>query len=199
MEKEYSIAMSLFDYIPVVIYLLGSWTIIKNLKNKMNKISLILYVLGACLVGGAGILKATYKILYALHIGDFEWMSNQFFTNQAIGLLLTGIGITMFVLKPNKNTAYSFLPTMALVGMMVVGTGAMDASLCYIANKMKKRNAMVCFIISFFMYICMGYLSSKDFAQSYMNWIAEIVNLCGQVLFFSGASILDKAGLKDYQ
>lgn len=198
MEKEYSVVMSLFDYIPVIMFIIASGIIIRDLKNKMSKASIFIFALGVFLVGSAGILKATYKLLYSLSIGDFEWMSRQFFSNQAIGFLLAGIGMMMFVLKPDKNTAYSIFPTMALASMMVIGTGAMDAGLCYIANKMKKRNAMICFIVSFFMYIAMGYLSSKDFAQSYMNWAAEIVNLCGQILFLSGVKILDKAGLKDY-
>lgn len=198
MDKNFSVGMSLVDFIPIVIFVLANQLLYKNIKDKMNGFSKALYLIGFALTTVAPILKATYKLLCSLNVGDFIWMSNQFFSNQAFGSLLIGVGITLFVLKPNKSTAYSLLPTMALVGILVFGTGAMDASLSYIANKMKKRNALVCFIVSFFMYIAMGYLSSKDFTTSYMNWIAEIVNIVGQLLLYSGIRILDKAGLKNY-
>ena len=41
----------------------------------------------------------------------------------------------------------------------------------------------------------MGYLSSKDFAESMMNWMAEGVNVIGQGMLLCGMNILSKAGL----
>lgn len=195
--KQFSVAMALVDYIPVALFLLATATLIRDLKNKMNKVAFCLFSAGVALVGSAGFLKATYKLLYALHVGDFLWMSKQMFSNQSIGFLLAGIGLMMFIMAKG-NRAYAFLPTMALVGIMVVGLGALDAGLCFIANRMKKRNALVCFIVSFFLCLCMGYLSSKDFDKAFMNWVAQIINICGQGLFFIGTKILDRAGLSDY-
>ena len=195
--KQFTVPMALIDYIPVILFLLGSLTLVKDLKHKMKMPALILFATGVTLVCAAGFFKATYKLLYASHVGDFLWMSRQMFTNQSFGFLLAGIGIMIFILDKD-NRAYAFLPTMALVGIMVVGLGAMDAGLCYIANRMKKRNALVCFIVSFFLCLCMGYLSSKDFDRAFMNWLAQIINICGQGLFCLGTQILDKAGLSDY-
>jgi glutamate-5-semialdehyde dehydrogenase len=45
----------------------------------------------------------------------------------------------------------------------------------------------------------MGYLSTKDFEEAAMNWIAEGVNFCGQGLFLLGAWMLHKAGLKQLE
>ena len=42
----------------------------------------------------------------------------------------------------------------------------------------------------------MGYLSSKDFTEASMNWIAEGVNVVGQGCFLWGAISLRKAGLE---
>ncbi len=195
--KQFSVSMALVDYIPVILFLLGSARLVKDLKHKMKKPAMILFTGGVSLVCAAGFLKATYKLLYASHVGDFLWMSRQMFSNQSFGFLLAGIGIMMFVLDKD-NRAYAFLPTMALVGIMVVGLGAMDAGLCYIANRMKKRSALVCFIVSFFLCLCMGYLSSKDFDKAFMNWVAQIINIGGQGLFYLGTQILHKAGLSDY-
>ena len=164
----------------------------------MSKISKILFLSGVYLVTIAGALKATYKLLYALNIGDFVWLNNQFFSNQAIGFLLAGIGITMAVINKKDSAVYAFLPTMALVGIMIIGLGAMDASLCYVASKMKKRSALVLFVISFFLSLGMGYLSSRSFDTSAMNWAAQGINTVGQLFLYLGVNILDNAGLKNY-
>ncbi|MBQ8330560.1 MAG: hypothetical protein IJX83_13310 [Lachnospiraceae bacterium] len=87
------------------------------------------------------------------------------------------------------------IPVMALVGIMVAGLAALDASLCFLAAKLKKRSALVLFIVSFFLCLGMGYLSSKNFEKASMNWIAEGVNAVGQLAFLAGCEILHEAGL----
>ena len=42
----------------------------------------------------------------------------------------------------------------------------------------------------------MGYLSSQDFTQASMNWIAEGVNIIGQGSLLAGVLVLRKAGLE---
>ena len=84
---------------------------------------------------------------------------------------------------------------MALVGIMVAGLAALDASLCFLAAKLKKRSALVLFIVSFFLCLGMGYLSSKNFEKASMNWIAEGINAVGQLAFLAGCEILHEAGL----
>ena len=203
--KEYSIPMAIFDLLPVVFFIAGTMTIAGDLKHKMTLPSRILFVGGSWIVGAAGLLKALYKLIYSLGLGDFAWMSGQFFYNQAFGFLLAGIGITIAVTQLDKTKAdgsgsgkaYSIvpIPIMALVGIMVAGLAALDASLCFLAAKLKKRNALVLFIFSFFMCLGMGYLSSRNFEKASMNWIAEGVNAVGQFAFLAGCNILHEAGL----
>ena len=195
--KEFSIPMAVVDFIPVILFELSAATVSKDLKDRMSKAAWLTFTAGTGLVTAAGFLKATYKLLYALGVGDFAWMSDQFFSNQSLGFLLAGVGLMMYILKKD-NRAYGFLPTMALVGIMVVGLGAMDAGLCFLASRMKKRNALVCIIVSFFLALSMGYLSTKDFDQAYMNWAAEGINILGQGLLFLGCNTLRKAGLAKY-
>lgn len=194
--KEFSIPMAIVDYIPVILFALSTSLLAKDLKHKMNKITKYMLYIGIFLVTVAGFLKATYKLLYALNIGDFTFLSSQFFPNQAIGFLLVGIA-TLLALS-NKNKEAFVIPTMGLVAIMIIGVCAMDAGLCFIASKMKKKNALICFILSFFLILMMGYLSSKDFDKAYMNWLAQAVNILGQLLLYIGVKILDKAGLKNY-
>ena len=45
----------------------------------------------------------------------------------------------------------------------------------------------------------MGYLSSQDFTQASMNWIAECVNIVGQGSLLAGVLVLRKAGLEELE
>ena len=222
--KEYSIPMAVFDLLPVVFFIAGTMTIAGDMKQKMTLPSRILFVGGSWIVGAAGLLKALYKLAYSTGLGDPAWMSKQFFYNQAFGFLLAGVGLTLAVTRLDKaqvggadssgsgsnsdgagsgssgsgsGKLYSIvpIPVMALVGMMVAGLAALDASLCFLAAKLKKRSALVLFIVSFFLCLGMGYLSSKNFEKASMNWIAEGINAVGQLAFLAGCGILHEAGL----
>ena len=219
--KEYSIPMALFDLLPVVFFVAGTMTVAGDMKHKMTLPSRILFVGGSWIAGAAGLLKALYKLIYSLGLGDPAWMSGQFFYNQAFGFLLAGVGLTMAVTRPDKaqggagpggsrnsggagsgggsdsGKLYSVvpIPIMALVGIMVAGLAALDASLCFLAARLKRRSALVLFIVSFFMCLGMGYLSSRNFEKASMNWIAEGVNAVGQFAFLAGCRILHEAGL----
>ena len=211
--KEYSIPMALFDMLPVIFFMTGTTTIAADMRQKMTLPSKILFVGGSWIVGAAGLLKALYKLVFSTGMGDPAWMSGQFFYNQALGFLLAGVGLTLAVTQLDKvsgsgsgaskaagsgsGNLYSFvpIPVMALVGIMVAGLAALDASLCFLAARLKKRSALVLFIVSFFMCLGMGYLSSRSFEKASMNWIAEGVNAVGQLAFLAGCRILHGAGL----
>ena len=75
----------------------------------------------------------------------------------------------------------------------------MNISLCIVSSKMKKKKIIICFVICMIFSLMMGYLSSKDFSQSYMNWMAELVNIIGQLALFIGVKSLDRAGLNEYK
>ena len=203
--NDFSIAMALVDYIPVFLFGYAAALLQRDLYDKMTKASFALFAAGTINVFAAGFLKATWKLLYAAGICDFAALNAMFFPVQSIGFLLAGAGILVMLCKKSgaKNATLLAAPpvfsgTFVFVGLMVAGLGCMDGGLCAIAAKMKKRGAIICYVFSFICSLCMGYLSSKDFAQAYMNWIAEIVNVCGQGLFLAGTLALDKAGLKDY-
>lgn len=204
--KDFSVAMALVDYIPVIFFGIAAVMLQRDLYNKMSKGAFALFAAGTINVFMAGALKATYKLLYAAGICDFEPLNAMFFPVQSIGFLLAGIAIiAMLFFKQEKHvTALSVVPvlwkgTFLFVGLMVVGLGCIDAGLCCLAGKLKKKSAIAIFVISFVCCLCMGYLSSQDFARASMNWIAEGVNVIGQGAFLAGAVILHKAGLADYK
>lgn len=204
--KDFSVAMALVDYIPVIFFGIAAVILQRDLYNKMSKGAFAIFAAGTINVFCAGALKATYKLLYAAYICDFEALNAMFFPVQSIGFLLAGLGIiALLCFKQHKETKLlSVAPvvwsgTFLFVGLMVAGLGCMNAGLCVIAGKLKKPLAIVFFVLAFLCSLCMGYLSSQDFAQASMNWIAEGVNVVGQGCFLAGAWTLHKAGLAEYQ
>ena len=213
--KHFSVDMALVDYIPVICFAIGAIILLRDLYNKMSKGAFALFSAGVIDVTMAGALKATYKLLYALGVCDFTKLDAMFFPVQSIGFLLAGLGVVaMLTHRQEEKKLNSFaLPVMLLtatavapaeftgtfvfVGLMVAGLGLLDVALCILAKKLGKPGLIALFAFSFVCCLGMGYLSSKDFAEASMNWIAECVNVVGQGTFLAGAIALHKNGLAD--
>ena len=203
--KDFSVSMALVDYIPVIFFALASVILMRDLYNKMSKGAFALFAAGTIDITCAGALKATYKLLYAAGVCDFEALSAMFFPVQSIGFLLAGIGILAMLCHKQSKTAVCavapplFSGTFVFVGLMVAGLGIMDVVLCILAAKLKKPGLIALFVLSFVCSLCMGYLSSQDFAEASMNWIAEGVNVVGQGALLAGAILLHKNGLAELE
>lgn len=199
--NDFSISMALVDYIPVICFVIAAFILLGDLYNKMCKGAFALFSAGVIDVAIAGALKATWKLLYATGACDFEALDVMFFPVQSIGFLLAGIGaLLMLVNKRGKTSLFAVAPpvlsgTFVFVGLMVAGLGIMDAVLCILSAKLKKPALIAVFVLSFACSLCMGYLSSQDFAEASMNWIAEGVNVVGQGTLLIGVVMLHKNGL----
>lgn len=198
---DFSVPMALVDYIPVIFFAIASVILMRDLYNKMSNGAFALFSAGVIDVTVAGALKATWKLLYALGVCNFEALDAMFFPVQSIGFLLAGIGIlAMLIHRQKENSLMAAAPavfsgTFVFVGLMVAGLGIMDTVLCIISAKLRKPALIAVFVLSFVCSLCMGYLSSKNFAEASMNWIAEGVNVAGQGAFLLGSVLLHKAGL----
>ena len=201
---DFTVSMALVDYIPVIFFALAAIILLRDLYSKMSKTAFALFAAGVTNVAIAGALKATWKLLYAAGVCDFSALNAMFFPTQSIGFMLAGIGALLMICKKQKNTPIAaavippvFSGTFVFVGLMVAGLGMMDAALCILAAKLKKPWLIAIFVLSFVCSLCMGYLSSQDFAEASMNWIAEGVNVVGQGTLLAGTYLLHKNGLAD--
>lgn len=196
-----TIPMALVDYIPVLLFALSATLMLKDLYHVMSKGAYALMAAGSLMIVAAGFFKATWKLLYAANICDFDALNRCFFPMQATGFLLAGIALVCLLVFRQHEAALSvavpavFTGTMIFVSMMVLGALGLCVSLTIIALRMKKRSAAVLFLLAFVFMMGMGYLSSKDFADPMMNWMAEGVNVVGQGMLFAALRILHKAGL----
>ena len=199
--KEFSVGMALVDFIPVVLFAAASVILMRDLYNKMSKGAFALLAAGTIDVAFAGALKALYKLLYAAGVCDFTPLSDMFFPVQSIGFLLAGVGMIAMLCHKQKETPLAaaapavFKGTFIFVGCMVVGFGLMNAVLSVLSKKLRKGWLAVFFVLAWVCMLAMGYLSTRDFTQASMNWIAQGVNILGQGSFLLGTLLAHKAGL----
>ena len=203
--NDFSVPMALVDYIPVILFAIASVILLRDLHNKMSKGAFALFSAGVIDVTIAGALKATWKLLYAAGVCNFEALDHMFFPVQSIGFLLAGVGVLAMLVYNQREAALMaaappvFTGTFVFVGLMVAGLGIMDVVLCILAAKLKKPWIIVIFAVSFICSLGMGYLSSQDFAEAAMNWIAEGVNVLGQGTLLVGTLLLHKSGLSNLE
>ena len=195
----YSVPMALADFIPVLLFAAAAVLLQRDFYDRMKKGVFALFAAGTIDVIAAGFLKALYKLLYAMGVCEFQPLTQMFFPVQAIGFLLAGVAMTRAAAAPSKKEKLLaaapplFTGTFVFVAFMVLGLGAMDFSLVRLAAKQKKPLACVLFIVSFLFCLMMGYLASRDFTQSYMNWAAELVNIVGQGSLLWGVLLYRKS------
>ena len=101
--KDFSVAMALVDYIPVILFFIASIMLQRDLYNKMSKGAFALFSAGTINIFAAGALKAFYKLLYAVNVCDFEPLNDMFFPVQSIGFLLAGIGMLAMIFHKQGN------------------------------------------------------------------------------------------------
>lgn len=193
-----SVPMAIVDFIPVALFLAGALVLQRDLYHEMSKGSFALFSAGTITIFVAGFFKATWKLLYALSVCDFEALNKCFFPMQTTGFVLAGLGVLAMVVLPQKEKSVCaaaavpavFGGTMLFVALMVLGVVALDGSLVAVAVRRKKHAAIPVLVVSFVFVMGMGYLSSKDFSIPAMNWLAEGVNIVGQGAFFVAAKML---------
>ena len=200
---NFTIPMALMDYIPVAFFGIAALLLQLDLYGKMRKDAFAMFAAGTINIFLAGFLKATWKLLYAAGICDFAALNTMFLPVQSIGFLLAGVGIIlMMTTKKNAMVAVApplFSGSVIFIMMMVLGLGSICTVLSIIAVKMKKKGAMVLFILAFAASMGMGAMSGQDVTQAWVNWVEQGINCAGQGMLMWGVLILHKAGLKEFQ
>ena len=200
---NFTIPMALMDFVPVVFFGISAILLLQDLYNKMFKGAYALLAAGSVNVFLAGFCKAAWKLLYAANICDFVALEEMFMPVNSIGLLFVGMSLLGMIFWKRKGAMLSVAPpvfasSMPFILMMVVGLGGMCTGLSIIAAKMKKGKIMILFILSFLCAMAMGYMSSQDSTQAWVNWAEQTINTVSQLCLMLGVLALHRAGLKDW-
>ena len=199
---NFTVPMALMDYLPVIFFGITSVLLLQDLYNKMSKGAYALLAAGSINVFMAGFFKATWKLLYAANICDFVALEEMFMPVNSLGLLFVGLSI-LGMLRKRKSAMLSVAPvaltsSLPFIMMMVVGLGGMCAGLSILSAKMKQGKFMILFILSFVCAMAMGYMSSQDSTQAWVNWAEQSINTASQLCLVLGVLALHKNGLKDW-
>lgn len=199
---NFTIPMALMDFVPVLCFGYAAALLQRDLYDKMGKSHFALFAAGTINIFAAGFLKALWKLLYAANICDFAALNTMFLPVQSIGFLLAGMGI-VGMMTSRKKAMLAVAPplfsgSVIFILMMVLGLGSICTCLSILAVKMKKKGAMVLFILAFLCSMGMGAMSGQDSTQAWVNWAEQTINCVGQGLLMLGVIALDKAGLKEF-
>ena len=200
---NFTVPMALMDYLPVFFFGVTAVLLLRDLYNKMFKGAYALLAAGCVNVFLAGFCKATWKLLYAANICDFVALEEMFMPVNSLGLLFVGLSLIGMLVWKRKGALLSVAPpvfasSMPFIMMMVVGLGGLCVGLSVLAAKMKKSAVMILFILSFVCAMAMGYMSSQDSTQSWVNWVEQSINTVSQLCLMLGVVALHKADLKNW-
>lgn len=201
---DFSVPMALVDYIPVFFFGAAAVLLQRDLYNKMFKGAYALFAAGTINIFAAGFLKATWKLLYASGLCDFQALNLMFLPLQSLGFLLAGLGLVGMFCWKKQTAALAVAPpvfsgSFVFIMMMVLGLGAICTVLSIVAIKMKKKWAMLFFVLAFVCSMGMGYMSSHDSTSALINWIEQGINCVGQGMLLLGTVILHKADLASFE
>ena len=202
---DFSVAMGLMDFVPVAFFGVTAVILLRDLYNKMFKGAYALLAAGTINVFTAGFCKALWKLLYAANICDFTALEQMFLPVNSLGLLLVGLSLIGMLCWKRKDTVMLsaapavFSGSFVFIMMMVVGLGGICAVMSILAARMKKKSAIVLFILSFVCAMGMGYMSSQDSSLAWVNWVEQSINTVSQLCLMLGVIALHKAGLAEYK
>ncbi len=209
------ILQSLYDLIPIILFLVGSVILLRCLYNKMVKGNYALFAAGSIMVFAAGFLKALHKFIIGISGYSYNILDRQFTSTQSIGFALMFVAlIGMFTSYNKKYTKVSvcaivpfiavtaltdapaireFTNTLPFIILMIIGAAGTLVMLMIVSIKRKDILSAVLFGLAIVFMVGMGYLSTKS-SWTY-NWIAISVNIVYQALYMIACIRLQRKGL----
>jgi hypothetical protein len=200
---NFTVPMALMDFVPVIFFGITAVLLLRDLYNKMFKGAYALLAAGSVNVFLAGFCKALWKLLYAANICDFVALEEMFMPVNSLGLLFVGLSLIGMLCWKRRDVILSAAPvavtsSLPFIMMMVVGLGGLCTGLSVLSAKMKKAPVMILFILSFVCAMAMGYMSSQDSTQAWVNWAEQSINTVSQACLMLGVIVLHKKGLKEW-
>jgi hypothetical protein len=120
--ENYTLGLALFDYLPVIAAGFGLYLICGYCASLANYEGHWIVVIPAIALTG-GVLKASWKLIYALNGVDHRWMSEQLFFFLAASYLLMGAFVLGSIRAGSKNTDLNknwwYSPTLIAVIVLV--------------------------------------------------------------------------------
>jgi hypothetical protein len=197
MAQSYTLELALFNFIPNIAFLIGAYFLVQTTSKVCAKPCKWLTLIGSLLIVLAGVLKATWKLLFTLSWANILWMSDIQFVLMAPGYLM--IFIAMILLACNLRSQYESLaallmtelkiPFLAVMTLACLGTHIV---LIYLSWKHRSRLGAISFLIGLIFMLSMGALARGEQTIA-RQWLEQWINAFGQTGFAIGAWLLYQA------
>ena len=196
MKETYPLTLALFDFVPVIFFLIGAIYLVRIATRMCGALCRRLAIMGSLLIFLGGFLKALWKLLVATGLGDFQLMSEIQFALVAPGFALLLIVVIRMARGEGKQAKGkdTLIPAIAawkipfLIVMTLASMGVMGI-LTIIAFRYKVKFAAAGFIVAFLCLVGMGSMASGQQTLA-RQWTEQSINSLGQLGFMIGTIFL---------
>jgi len=145
---------------------------------------------GSILVFSGGLLKAIWKLLFTLGVGDYIFLSESQFILLAPGFIMMLMSASgMLEKKQTKTLAAMATWKIPFLAIMTIGSSGLHTVLILIASRKKLRSAMFAFLVSILSTFLMARMASMT-QSIQQQWVEQGVNSLGQTAFATGSYLL---------
>ncbi len=209
MEMEYSLALALEDYLPVIFSIIGVSLIARAIWRLDRGLGAMAFV-GVGLMAVGGVLKATWKLLMALNGADIPLFSQALFPMIAPGFTLITVAVYSYTrqLRGKAGLRWPWLAPLIIIGLFGGGSALIAANggpwrvplimLATIANvtlllllavgawKRNMRPLAVVFVVVLLVIIGMSQMATNVPQTIAMQWFEQIAQTLAQLAFCLG-------------
>ena len=195
MEETYPLALALYDFVPVVFFLIGAIYLVRTVMRLCGLHCGRLTIVGSLLIFLGGLLKAIWKLLFTIGVGDYQWLSESQFPLLAPGFLVLLIAVIIMARseRAKEKRKGALLAIVAwkipLLIVMTLASMGVQGILTYVSFQRKAKLAAAGFIVAFLGLVGMGALASGEQTLA-RQWIEQSVNSVGQLGFMVGSILL---------
>jgi hypothetical protein len=192
-SETYALGLCLLDFVPNLAFLVGAYYLVRWVRLAGSPLSVAAMITGSSLVFLGGTLKAIWKLLYTVGIGDFWLLSELQFILLAPGFLAM-LASVLLVLKQERTRWETGLPAMALwkiplLATMTLASLALQGILSYIAFRRKAYLAAAMYVVAILCMLSLAGLASGEQTIA-RQWIEEGINTTGQIAFALGSYLV---------
>ena len=195
MEETYPLALALYDFVPVVFFLIGAIYLVRTVMRLCGLHCGRLTIVGSLLIFLGGLLKAIWKLLFTIGVGDYQWLSESQFPLLAPGFLVLLIAVIIMARseRAKEKRKGALLAIVAwkipLLIVMTLASMGVQGILTNVSFQRKAKLAAAGFIVAFLGLVGMGALASGEQTLA-RQWIEQSVNSVGQLGFMVGSILL---------
>jgi len=196
MKETYPLALALFDFVPVAFFLIGAIFLVRTSIQMCGSRCGRLAIAGSLLIFSGGFLKAVWKLLFTIGVGDYQLLSESQFPLVAPGFLVLLIAVILMA-RSDRDARTTNAASVLLIStwkipfliVMTLTSMGVQGILTYVSFQRKAKLAAAGFIVAFLRLVGMGALASGEQTLA-RQWIEQSINTVGQLGFMIGSILL---------